>query len=86
MGRPCQKGVGVHCGEGGAYNKTPQKVVLAWLQDVLEILTGHGIGLSIWNFRGSFGILDSGRKDVVYEDFHGYKLDRKLLELLQEFE
>jgi endoglucanase len=81
-----KKGVGVHCGEGGAYNKTPQKVVLAWLQDVLEILTGHGIGLSIWNFRGSFGILDSGRKDVVYEDFHGYKLDRKLLELLQEFE
>jgi len=50
-------GVGVHCGEGGAYN-----------------------------LRGSFGIVDSGRKDVKYEDFHGYKLDRKLLELLQEFE
>jgi len=81
-----KKGVGVHCGEGGAYNKTPHKVVLAWLRDVLEILTGHGIGLAVWNFRGSFGILDSGRKDVEYEDFHGHKLDRKLLELLQEFE
>ena len=79
-------GVGVHCGEGGAYNKTPHKVVLAWLRDVLEILTGHGIGLAMWNFRGSFGILDSGRKDVDYEDFHGHKLDRKLLDLLQEFE
>jgi endoglucanase len=79
-------GVGVHCGEGGAYNKTPHKVVLAWLRDVLEILTGHGIGLAVWNFRGSFGILDSGRKDVEYEDFHGRKLDRKLLELLQEFD
>jgi endoglucanase len=80
------KGVGVHCGEGGTYNKTPHKVVLAWLRDVLEILTGHGIGLALWNFRGSFGIIDSGRRDVEYEDFHGHKLDRKLLELLQEFE
>ena len=79
-------GVGVHCGEGGAYNKTPHNVVLAWLRDVLEILTAHGIGLSVWNLRGSFGIVDSGRKDVKYEDFHGHKLDRKLLELLQEFE
>jgi len=80
-----KKGVGVHCGEGGAYNKTPHNVVLTWLRDVLEILTGHGIGLALWNFRGSFGILDSGREDVQYEDFHGHKLDRKLLELLQEF-
>jgi len=79
-------GAGVHCGEGGAYNRTPHKVVLAWLRDVLEILTAHGIGLSVWNLRGSFGIVDSGRTDVKYEDFHGYKLDRKLLELLQEFE
>jgi endoglucanase len=80
-----RKGVGVHCGEGGAFNKTPHTVVLAWLRDVLEILTGHGIGLALWNFRGSFGILDSGRTDVQYEDFQGHKLDRKLLGLLQEF-
>ena len=79
-------GVGVHCGEGGAFNKTPHKVVLAWLRDVLEILTEHGIGLALWNLRGSFGVLDSGRSDVEYEDFHGHKLDRKLLQLLQEFE
>ncbi len=78
-------GVGVHCGEGGAFNKTPHKIVLAWLRDVLEILTGHGIGLALWNFRGSFGIMDSGRTDVEYEDFHGHKLDRKLLELLQKY-
>ncbi|MCX5646434.1 MAG: cellulase family glycosylhydrolase [Phycisphaerae bacterium] len=78
-------GVGVHCGEGGAFNKTPHDVVLKWLRDVLEILTGHGIGLALWNFRGPFGILDSGRTDVAYKDFHGHKLDRKLLALLQEF-
>jgi hypothetical protein len=37
------------------------------------------------NFRGSFGVLDSGRTDVKYEDFQGHKLDRKLLELLQRY-
>jgi endoglucanase len=80
-----RKGVGVHCGEGGAFNKTPHNVVLAWLRDVLEILTSHNIGMALWNFRGSFGIMDSDRTDVAYEDFHGHKLDRKLLALLQEF-
>ena len=35
--------------------------------------------------KGHFGILDSGRKEVEYEDFGGRKLDRKLLDLLQEF-
>lgn len=84
--RLAEKGIGVHCGEAGAYNKTPHKVVLAWLRDILEILTGHGIGLALWNFRGPFGIIDSGRKDAAYEDFNGHRLDRKLLDLLREFE
>lgn len=78
-------GVGVHCGEGGAYKFTPHGVLLAWLRDVLEILTGHGIGYALWNFRGPFGILDSGRADVDYEDFHGHRLDRALLDLLRAF-
>ncbi len=79
-----RKGVGVHCGEAGCYNKTPYPVFTAWLTDVMEILKGHGIGWALWNFRGSFGILDSGRADVEYEDWHGHKLDRKLLTLLQK--
>ncbi len=78
-------GVGIHCGEGGALKHTPHEVVLRWLRDVLEILTAHGIGLALWNFRGAFGILDSGRADAAYEDWHGHQLDRKLLALLQEF-
>jgi endoglucanase len=77
--------VGVHCGEGGAYCHTPHAVFLAWLQDVLEILTSLNIGLALWNFRGPFGILDSQRADVAYEDWHGHLLDRKALELLQRF-
>jgi endoglucanase len=79
------KGIGVHCGEGGSYNKTPHPVVMGWLRDVMEVLKGHNIGYAMWNFRGSFGILDSGRTDVEYEEFRGHKLDRRMLELLQEF-
>lgn len=80
-----RQGVGVHCGEGGAYSHTPHAVVLAWFRDVLEILTAENIGYSLWNFRGSFGILDSEREDVPYENWHGHQLDRDFLRLLQEF-
>ena len=78
------KGVGIHCGECGCWNKTPHNVFLAWFSDVLDILSSHGIGFALWEFSGSFGILDSGRTDVAYEDWHGHKLDRKLLNLLQK--
>ncbi len=80
-----RQGIGVHCGEGGCYSNTPHDVFLAWYRDVLEILTAAGIGWALWEFRGSFGLLDSGRKDVAYEDWRGHKLDRRLLSLLQEF-
>jgi endoglucanase len=78
------KGIGVHCGECGCWNKTPHQVFLAWFGDVLDILTTNGIGYALWNFRGDFGIIDSGRSDVEYEDWHGHELDRKFLELLKK--
>ena len=80
-----KQGVGVHCGECGCYNKTPHPVFLAWFEDVLDILTSHGIGYALWEFSGTFGVLNSGRKDVAYEDWHGQKLDRKLLALMQRY-
>jgi len=80
-----QKGVGVHCGECGCWNKTPHAVFLAWFGDVLDILTSNGIGFSLWEFAGDFGVLDSRREDVDYEDWHGHKLDRKLLTLLMKY-
>lgn len=79
------KGVGVHCGECGCYSKTPHEVFLAWFGDVIDILTNAGIGYALWNFRGSFGILDSERADVNYTDWHGHKLDSKLLDLLKKY-
>ncbi len=80
-----EKGVGVHCGECGCWRETPHEVFLSWFGDVLDVLTPHGIGYGLWNFRGDFGIMDSGRTDVDYEDWHGHKLDRKLLNLLQKY-
>lgn len=78
-----KQGVGVHCGECGCWKNTPHEVFLSWFGDVLDILTESGIGYALWNFRGDFGLLDSNRTDVAYEDWHGRKLDRKLLELLK---
>ncbi len=78
------KGVGVHCGECGCWKKTPYPVFLGWFGDVVDILTQNGIGYALWNFRGDFGILDSGRSDAEYTDWYGHKLDTKLLQLLKE--
>lgn len=78
------KGVGVHCGECGCWKKTPHDVFLAWFGDVIDILASYKIGFALWNFVGDFGILNSGREDVAYEDWHGYKLDKKLLKLIQK--
>ena len=77
------QGIGVHCGECGCYCRTPHKVFLAWFSDVLDILRNNGIGYALWEFRGTFGVLDSERSDVEYEDWYGHKLDRKLLDLLR---
>jgi len=77
-----RQGIGVHCGECGCYKYTPHDVFLRWFEDVLSLLKENSIGWALWNFRGDFGILDSGRPDVKYEDWHGHKLDRKLLNLL----
>jgi endoglucanase len=78
-----KKGIGLHVGEWGCYNFTPHQVTLEWMKDNLELWETAGWGWALWNLRGTFGILDSGRKDVQYESFRGHLLDRKMLELLK---
>ncbi|HXK10003.1 MAG TPA: cellulase family glycosylhydrolase [Vicinamibacteria bacterium] len=77
------KGVAVHVGEWGCFNKTPHEATLAWMEDYLELWQEAGWGWSLWNLRGSFGVLDSERADVRYESYKGSQLDRKMLELLR---
>lgn len=80
-----QQHVGVMVGEFGAYNKTPHDVVMRWIEDCLANWKRAGFGWALWNLRGSFGVLDSDRPDVQYENFRGHKLDRQMLELLQRY-
>jgi endoglucanase len=80
-----EKGVQVHVGEWGVLNKTPHPVALAWMEDSLSLWREAGWGYSLWNLRGQFGVLDSGRTDVAYEDYKGHNLDRKMLELLRRY-
>jgi endoglucanase len=80
-----QRGIGVMVGEFGAYSRTPHRVVLAWMEDMLALWREAGWGWALWNFRGSFGVLDSGRSDVAYERWRGHRLDRAMLNLLQRF-
>lgn len=78
-------GIYVMVGEFGVYQYTPHEITLALMEDYLKIWKERNLGWALWNFKGSFGILDSGRKDVQYEEFNGHKLDRKMLELLQKY-
>jgi endoglucanase len=78
------QGVGVMVGEFGSHNQTPHDAVIAWMHDCLTNWKQAGWGWALWNFRGSFGILDSGRSDVSYESWHGHKLDRAMLDVLQK--
>jgi endoglucanase len=80
-----KQGMGVMVGEFGAHNRTPHEVVLAWLEDQLQLFRERDWGWALWNLDGSFGIIDSGRDDVAYEDYHGRKLDRKMAALLQKY-
>ncbi len=75
-------GVPVHVGEWGCFTQTPHAACLGWMSDLLALWKEAGWGWAMWNLRGGFGIVDSQRADVAYEDFRGHKLDRRMLELL----
>ena len=79
------KGTYVIAGEFGVWHKTPHAITLDYLEDYLSLWKERNMGWALWEFRGTFGILDSGRTDVDYEDYRGHKLDRKMLELLRKY-
>lgn len=75
-------GATVHIGECGCYNKTPNGVALRWLGDLFGLYKEFGWGFALWNFEHDFGIVEHGRPGAVYEDLHGYKVDRRLLDII----
>ncbi len=80
-----KQGVPVFVGEWGVYRFTPHDVTLRFMEDRLKAMKSAGLGWALWEFRGSFGVLNSERKDVIYENYRGNKLDRKMLELLKKY-
>ena len=75
----------IFIGECGVYNRTPHDVTLRYMEDMLKIMKDYNMSYALWDFRGSFGIIDSNRAGVEYEDYQGYELDREYLELLQKY-
>lgn len=77
-------GATVHIGECGCYNQTPNDVALRWLRDLFGLFGEFGWGYALWNFEGPFGIVEHGRPGARYEQLHGYRVDRDLLDVLLE--
>jgi endoglucanase len=77
-------GARVHIGECGCYNKTPNDIALRWFTDLFALYGEFGWGHALWNFAGDFGIVAHGRPGAVYEEMHGYQVDRQLLDILIE--
>ena len=78
-------GYPVMIGEFGCYSAIRHETCLKWMEHCLRLWRSRNLGWALWNLDGMFGVLDSGRKDVAYEKFHGHLLDRKMLELLQKY-
>jgi aryl-phospho-beta-D-glucosidase BglC (GH1 family) len=78
-------GATIHIGEFGCYNKTPNEIALRWFHDLLSIFRAFHWGYALWNFEGSFGIVEHGRPGASYETLLGYQVDRQLLDLLLEY-
>lgn len=79
-----ETGTLVHCGEIGVYAfKVPRQTQLNWFNDVLSILKENKVGWALWNLRGSFGIINTGREEFHSETLpNGDRLDRELLDLV----
>jgi hypothetical protein len=77
-----KRGGDVIVGEFGVYKSVPHATALAFMKQLLEELEQADIGWAVWDFNGDFGPFDSGRDDVEYENYEGYKLDREMLDLL----
>lgn len=83
--KAARAGLHVHVGEFGVNNATPNAVALAWMRDNLINFHRAGFGWALWNLRGGWGVLDSGRKDAQYETTPYGQLDRAMLELLKAY-
>jgi endoglucanase len=72
-------------GEWGVFNRTPHSATISYMRDSLSIWKQLNWRSLLWEFRGPFGIANSGRPDVNYERSGHFMIDTKMLRLLQDF-
>lgn len=53
----------LHMGEWGCYINAPKEDRLRWYADVISIVEERGIAWTLWDFKGNFGIYNSGELD-----------------------
>lgn len=71
-------GVPVWCSEFGVYRyNVHERFRQAWLRDVRELLVARGIGWTVWNFSGHFGLLGGrqGNRRLDAGDWYALGLD-----------
>lgn len=76
------RGVKVFIGEFGCFNRTPNDVAMRWFTDLFGLFKEFGWGYALWTFAGAFGMVEHGRPGARYEAFHGFRVDRALLDLM----
>lgn len=75
------KGVPVHIGECGCYNKIDNKTALAFYSDWFDVMNELNFGYALWNFRGPFGIAEHRREGTRWEYRNGIMVDPELYDL-----
>jgi len=80
-------GMLIHCGEFGVYSmNVDRESMLNWYRDLLDILKVNNIGWALWNLRGAFGVIETGREEFMTETLHnGERIDEELLKLLRSY-
>jgi endoglucanase len=71
--------VPVVCNEFGVYRKSAEpKDRLAWLSDVRTALEKHGIGWTMWEYHGGFGVVDTENGQAAPDEATARALGLKL--------
>ena len=65
-------GLPLYCGEFGVINLAPQPIRTAWYRDLISVFDEYGIGWANWDYKGTFGIVDSrGQSTGIAETMLG---------------
>ena len=56
--RARETGSRLYCGEFGVHGAAPLSIRRAWLRDAVRTFEKHDIAWSMWDWKGSFGVVD----------------------------